>query len=48
MEGIVSRAHPAWGVQFHPEAAPGPRDGAFLFDRFVASLGGDGRKGANA
>ena len=48
VEGIVSRAHPAWGVQFHPEAAPGPRDGAFLFDRFVASLGGDGRKGANA
>ena len=27
-------------VQFHPEAAPGPQDTAYLFDRFVARMGG--------
>jgi carbamoyl-phosphate synthase small subunit len=25
-----------WGVQFHPEATPGPRDCPHLFDRFIA------------
>ena len=28
-------------VQFHPEAAAGPQDTAYLFDRFVSMLGGD-------
>lgn len=28
-------------VQFHPEACAGPRDTAFLFDRFLAMMGGD-------
>ena len=27
-------------VQFHPEAASGPRDTAFLFDRFLERMGG--------
>ena len=26
---------PAFSVQFHPEAAGGPRDTGFLFDRFL-------------
>jgi carbamoyl-phosphate synthase small subunit len=26
------------GVQFHPEASPGPVDTAFLFDEFVKAL----------
>jgi carbamoyl-phosphate synthase small subunit len=26
------------GVQFHPEASPGPVDTAFLFDEFVEKL----------
>jgi carbamoyl-phosphate synthase small subunit len=26
------------GVQFHPEASPGPVDTAFLFDEFVKLL----------
>jgi carbamoyl-phosphate synthase small subunit len=26
------------GVQFHPEASPGPVDTAFLFDEFVEVL----------
>ena len=27
-------------VQFHPEACSGPKDTAFLFDRFIAMMGG--------
>jgi carbamoyl-phosphate synthase small subunit len=26
---------PAYSVQYHPEASPGPHDSAGLFDRFV-------------
>jgi carbamoyl-phosphate synthase small subunit len=33
-EGIRHEYRPARSVQFHPEAAPGPTDTAFLFDRF--------------
>lgn len=29
-------------VQFHPEAACGPRDTGFLFDRFISMMGGKG------
>jgi carbamoyl-phosphate synthase small subunit len=25
-------------VQYHPEAAPGPHDATYLFDRFIARL----------
>ena len=28
-------------TQFHPEASPGPQDTEYLFDRFIASMGGD-------
>lgn len=38
VEGIASRNVPAWGVQFHPEACPGPRDTTFLFDSFLQHL----------
>ena len=38
VEGIRSRRRPFLAVQFHPEAAPGPRDSADLFDRFVEML----------
>jgi carbamoyl-phosphate synthase small subunit len=34
-EGIRSTTRPHFGVQFHPEAHPGPSDTAFLFDEFV-------------
>ena len=31
----------AFSVQYHPEAAAGPHDAAYLFDRFVDLMGGD-------
>jgi carbamoyl-phosphate synthase small subunit len=34
-EGIRSRTKPHYGVQFHPEARPGPEDTRFLFDDFI-------------
>jgi carbamoyl-phosphate synthase small subunit len=34
-EGIRSRHHPYFSIQFHPEASPGPQDTAFLFDDFL-------------
>ena len=36
VEGIALDEHPVFGVQYHPEAAPGPRDARPLFDRFAA------------
>ena len=38
-EGIRHEWKPARGVQFHPEATPGPSDTGFLFERFVETLG---------
>ena len=38
-EGIRARLHPFFGVQFHPEASPGPQDTGFLFDDFLRLVG---------
>jgi carbamoyl-phosphate synthase small subunit len=35
LEGMRSLDVPAFSVQFHPEAAPGPRDSVALFDDFL-------------
>ncbi len=35
VEGMVCQDHPVFSVQYHPEAAPGPHDAAYLFDEFV-------------
>ena len=35
VEGVGCRRDRVFGVQFHPEGAPGPHDGAYLFDRFI-------------
>lgn len=35
-EGIRSRKHPFFSVQFHPESCPGPEDTAYLFDDFLS------------
>jgi carbamoyl-phosphate synthase small subunit len=34
-EGIFSRKHKAFSVQYHPEASPGPHDSNYLFDDFI-------------
>jgi carbamoyl-phosphate synthase small subunit len=33
--GIELTDRPAFSVQYHPEASPGPRDSNYLFERFV-------------
>jgi carbamoyl-phosphate synthase small subunit len=33
-EGLEAKAHKAFSVQYHPEAAAGPHDALYLFDRF--------------
>jgi carbamoyl-phosphate synthase small subunit len=35
VEGFAVTDKPVWSVQYHPEAAPGPHDASFLFDRFL-------------
>ncbi|NJL04910.1 MAG: glutamine-hydrolyzing carbamoyl-phosphate synthase small subunit [Chloroflexaceae bacterium] len=35
LEGFRHRAIPAFGVQYHPEAGPGPHDATYLFQEFV-------------
>ena len=53
VEGVALTDGSAFSVQYHPEAAAGPRDAADLFDRFVTLLGSsengsaDSRKGSN-
>ncbi|MDP6010734.1 MAG: glutamine-hydrolyzing carbamoyl-phosphate synthase small subunit [Candidatus Poseidoniaceae archaeon] len=36
VEGLDIESRPAFSVQYHPEACPGPHDAAPLFDRFSA------------
>ena len=35
VEGLTCRDIPAFSVQYHPEAAPGPHDASYLFERFT-------------
>jgi len=35
LEGLRHREYPAFCVQYHPEAAPGPHDSQYLFDDFA-------------
>jgi carbamoyl-phosphate synthase small subunit len=34
IEGIRARDQPAFSIQYHPEASPGPHDALYLFGRF--------------
>ena len=40
VEGLECLDLPAYSVQYHPEAAAGPHDAAYLFDRFVDLMQG--------
>ena len=35
IEGIRVKGKPAFSVQYHPEATPGPHDSRYLFDNFL-------------
>jgi carbamoyl-phosphate synthase small subunit len=38
VEGLRHRELPVFTIQYHPEANPGPRDSAYLFNRFVTAM----------
>ncbi|RYQ11073.1 carbamoyl-phosphate synthase small subunit [Bifidobacterium pseudolongum subsp. globosum] len=46
VEGLQCVDIPAFSVQYHPEAAAGPHDAAYLFDRFVAMMNDANAKNA--
>lgn len=48
LEGIRCREVPAFAVQYHPEAAPGPHDSRYLFDDFVELITGEKTGGTDA
>jgi carbamoyl-phosphate synthase small subunit len=38
VEGMRLTDRPAFSVQYHPEASPGPHDATYLFDRFMSLI----------
>jgi carbamoyl-phosphate synthase small subunit len=46
VEGLECLDLPAYSVQYHPEAAAGPHDAGYLFDRFVKLM--QDKKGSGA
>ena len=36
--GFELTDRPAFGVQYHPEASPGPQDSFYLFEKFVGAM----------
>ncbi len=47
VEGLACLDIPAFSVQYHPEAAAGPHDSAYLFDRFVDLMATSKNKESN-
>ena len=48
VEGVELLSGRAFSVQYHPEAAAGPHDAAYLFDKFITLLEGDRAQGSKA
>jgi carbamoyl-phosphate synthase small subunit len=44
VEGLAHGTLPAFSVQFHPEAAPGPEDNRYLFERFADLIAACGKQ----
>ena len=40
VQGIRLKGRPVFSVQYHPEASPGPQEARYLFERFLALMGG--------
>jgi len=38
VEGIRHKVFPAFSIQYHPEAAPGPHDAKYLFNQFIEMI----------
>ncbi|KKO21149.1 MAG: glutamine-hydrolyzing carbamoyl-phosphate synthase small subunit [Candidatus Brocadia sp.] len=38
VEGLKCHSIPAFSVQYHPEASPGPHDAGYLFERFIEMM----------
>ena len=38
LEGFEHKKIPAYSVQYHPEASPGPHDASYLFDKFKTMM----------
>jgi len=48
VEGIQLLSAPAFSVQYHPEASPGPHDAQYLFERFIDLMKKHKKGGKNA
>ena len=46
-EGLAAPSVGAFSVQYHPEAAAGPHDALYLFDRFTAAIDASGSLGGH-